>query len=85
MGLRRKLVLVVTILAGSLMVLVGVLHLAILLPANEIRKTNAVIGSADGPVSILISEIVTFDFIMISCLGIAVAGIIYLVLSKKKP
>ncbi len=84
MGLRRKIVLIVTILAGSLLMLTEVLHLSIRLTGNGIRKTNAAIGSADGPVSILISDIVTFDFIMLVCLCVTSAGIIYLLLSRNK-
>lgn len=84
MGLRRKTVLIVTILAGSFMMLKGAIHLIILLTVNGIRKTNAVIGSADGPVSILISDLLPLDFIMLVCLSVTCAGIIYLLLSRNK-
>ncbi|WOO35294.1 hypothetical protein R2R35_16010 [Anaerocolumna sp. AGMB13020] len=83
-GLRKKIVLIITILAGSFILLTGVLHLVIRLIENGIRKTNGAIGSADGPVSILISDIGAFDFVMLLCLGITSIGIIYLLLSRNK-
>ncbi len=85
MKLGRKIVLLITIIAGFLSALIISLHIFILLTVNEIRKTSVVIGNSNGPTSVLISEFgASFDFIMIPCLSVTGAGIIYLVLSRNK-